>query len=37
MRIRSCWHTGAAHLLPDDAPVARMRPQLNSAAVWVLG
>jgi deazaflavin-dependent oxidoreductase (nitroreductase family) len=39
VRIRGRWHTGTAHLLPDDDPVARMRslPRFNSAAVRVLG
>ncbi|PAZ10599.1 nitroreductase [Streptomyces sp. SA15] len=39
VRIRGHWHTGTAHLLPDDDPVARLRalPRLNSAAVRVVG
>ncbi|NUT24357.1 MAG: nitroreductase family deazaflavin-dependent oxidoreductase, partial [Streptomyces sp.] len=39
VRIRGRWHTGTAHLLPDDDPVARLRglPRLNSAAVRALG
>jgi deazaflavin-dependent oxidoreductase (nitroreductase family) len=39
VRIRGRWHTGTAHLLPDDDPVARLRllPRLNSAGVRVLG
>ncbi len=39
VRIRGRWHTGTAHLLPDDDPVARLRrlPRSNSAAVRVLG
>ncbi|MFE9097204.1 nitroreductase/quinone reductase family protein [Streptomyces sp. NPDC007264] len=39
VRIRGHWHTGTAHLLPDDDPVARLRtlPRLNSTAVRALG
>ncbi|MFE9443107.1 nitroreductase/quinone reductase family protein [Streptomyces sp. NPDC006602] len=39
VRIRGRWHTGTAHLLPDDDPVARLRslPRVNSAGVRVLG
>ncbi|MFI6936631.1 nitroreductase/quinone reductase family protein [Streptomyces sp. NPDC050287] len=39
VRIRGRWHTGAAHLLPDDDPVARLRrlPRSNSTAVRVFG
>ena len=39
VRIRGRWHTGTAHLLPDDDPVARLRslPRFNSAAVRVVG
>ncbi len=39
VRIRGRWHTGTAHLLPDDDPVARLRalPRYNSAAVRVIG
>lgn len=39
VRIRGRWHTGTAHLLPDDDPLARLRtlPRLNSTAVWALG
>lgn len=39
VRIDGQWHTGRAHLLPDDDPVARLRqlPQLNSAVVRVMG
>ncbi|MFG2128753.1 nitroreductase/quinone reductase family protein [Streptomyces sp. NPDC048751] len=39
VRIRGRWHTGTAHLLPDDDPVARLRalPRLNSTAVRALG
>lgn len=39
VRIRGRWHTGTAHLLPDDDPIARLRtlPRANSTAVRVLG
>src|SRR5687768_8466409 len=39
VRIRGRRHTGTAHLLPDDDPVARPRtlPRLNSAAVRAFG
>ncbi|MFI2434337.1 nitroreductase/quinone reductase family protein [Streptomyces sp. NPDC018693] len=39
VRIRGRWHTGTAHLMPDDDPVARLRslPRFNSAAVRVIG
>ncbi|WP_405871807.1 nitroreductase/quinone reductase family protein [Streptomyces sp. NBC_00005] len=39
VRIRGRWHTGTAHLLPDDDPVARLRtlPRGNSTAVRLLG
>jgi deazaflavin-dependent oxidoreductase (nitroreductase family) len=39
VRIRGRWHTGTAHLLPDDDPVARLRslPRLNSSAVRLIG
>ncbi|WP_374105748.1 nitroreductase/quinone reductase family protein [Streptomyces sp. AC495_CC817] len=39
VRIRGRWHTGTAHLLPDDDPITRLRtlPRLNSTAVRVLG
>ncbi|MFH8452539.1 nitroreductase/quinone reductase family protein [Streptomyces fungicidicus] len=39
VRLRGRWHTGTAHLLPDDDPVARLRtlPRFNSAAVRALG
>ncbi|MEV5181538.1 nitroreductase/quinone reductase family protein [Streptomyces werraensis] len=39
VRIRGRWHTGTAHLMPDDDPVARLRslPRLNSAAVRAIG
>ncbi|MGW0630676.1 nitroreductase/quinone reductase family protein [Streptomyces sp. NPDC002758] len=39
VRIRGHWHTGTAHLLPEDDAVARLRslPRMNSTAVWALG
>ncbi|MGW3952955.1 nitroreductase/quinone reductase family protein [Streptomyces sp. NPDC004752] len=39
VRIKGRWHTGTAHLLPDDDAVARLRglPRLNSAAVRTFG
>ncbi|MFF7448398.1 MULTISPECIES: nitroreductase/quinone reductase family protein [unclassified Streptomyces] len=39
VRLRGRWHTGTAHLLPEDDPVARLRglPRLNSAGVRVMG
>ncbi|MEU3256133.1 nitroreductase/quinone reductase family protein [Streptomyces sp. NPDC006997] len=39
VRLHGRWHTGTAHPLPDDDPVARMRglPRFNSAAVRALG
>jgi deazaflavin-dependent oxidoreductase (nitroreductase family) len=39
IRIRGRWHTGTAHLLPDDDPITRLRalPRYNSAAVRALG
>ncbi|KUO18733.1 nitroreductase family deazaflavin-dependent oxidoreductase [Streptomyces dysideae] len=39
VRIRGRWHTGTAHLMPDDDPVARLRslPRANSLAVRALG
>lgn len=39
VRLRGRWHTGTAHLLPDDDPIARLRglPRYNSAAVRALG
>jgi deazaflavin-dependent oxidoreductase (nitroreductase family) len=35
MRINGQWHSGTAHLLPDDDPRQRLRslPRLNSAVV----
>jgi deazaflavin-dependent oxidoreductase (nitroreductase family) len=39
VRIRGRWHSGTAHLLPDDNAVARLRalPRFNSTAVRALG
>jgi deazaflavin-dependent oxidoreductase (nitroreductase family) len=39
VRLRGRWHTGTAHLLPDDDPIARLRglPKLNSAGVRAMG
>ncbi|WP_262063370.1 nitroreductase family deazaflavin-dependent oxidoreductase [Streptomyces sp. STR69] len=39
VRIMGRWHTGTAHLLPDDDPRARLRtlPRFNSAAVKTMG
>lgn len=39
VRVKGRWHTGTAHLLPDDDPVARLRhlPRLNSTGVRALG
>ncbi|SCD56587.1 protein of unknown function [Streptomyces sp. di188] len=39
VRVRGRRHTGTAHLMPDDAPVARLRslPRLDSAAVRAIG
>ena len=39
VRVRGQWHTGTAHLLPDDDARARLRslPKLNSAAVKTVG
>ncbi|MEV7451625.1 nitroreductase/quinone reductase family protein [Streptomyces nigra] len=39
VRVKGRWHTGTAHLLPDDDPVARLRrlPRFNSTAVRTLG
>ncbi|MGI5376168.1 nitroreductase/quinone reductase family protein [Streptomyces sp. CA-251387] len=39
VRIRGRWHTGTAHLLPDDDPVARLRslPRFNSVGVRAFG
>ncbi|MGY0489630.1 nitroreductase/quinone reductase family protein [Streptomyces sp. WG-D5] len=39
VRLRGRWHTGTAHLLPEDDPRARLKalPRLNSAAVRGFG
>ncbi|MEU6143224.1 nitroreductase/quinone reductase family protein [Streptomyces sp. NPDC047081] len=39
VRIRGRWHTGTAHLLPDDDPIARLRAlrSVNSVAVRAIG
>jgi deazaflavin-dependent oxidoreductase (nitroreductase family) len=39
IRISGRWHTGTAHLLPDDDAIARLKtlPRFNSAIVRVLG
>lgn len=39
VRLRGRWHTGTAHLLPDDDPIARLRglPRMNSTAVRAMG
>jgi deazaflavin-dependent oxidoreductase (nitroreductase family) len=39
VRIRGRWHTGTAHLLPQDDARARLRtlPRMNSAVVWAFG
>ncbi|KUL27489.1 nitroreductase family deazaflavin-dependent oxidoreductase [Streptomyces regalis] len=39
VRLGGRWHTGTAHLLPDDDPIARLRglPRLNSAGVRAFG
>jgi len=39
VRIRGRWHTGTAHLLPNDDARARLGslPRLNSAAVKTIG
>jgi deazaflavin-dependent oxidoreductase (nitroreductase family) len=39
VRLRGRWHTGVAHLLPDDDPHARLRSlqKLNSAGVRAMG
>jgi hypothetical protein len=39
LRIRSRWHTGTAHMLPYDDPLARLRllPWCNSLMVRLLG
>ncbi|SCK30781.1 nitroreductase/quinone reductase family protein [Streptomyces sp. WMMB 322] len=39
VRIHGRWHTGTAHLVPEDDAVARLKtlPRLNSAAVRAFG
>ncbi|MFK0244457.1 nitroreductase/quinone reductase family protein [Amycolatopsis azurea] len=39
LRLKGQWHSGTAHLLPDDDPRARLKalPRLNSAAVQAIG
>ncbi|WP_433680573.1 nitroreductase/quinone reductase family protein [Nocardia sp. CA-119907] len=39
VRLHGRWHTGTAHMLPDDDPRARLRtlPKANSAAVQLVG
>jgi deazaflavin-dependent oxidoreductase (nitroreductase family) len=39
VRIRGRWHTGTAHLMPDDDTLVRLRslPLVNSAAVRAVG
>lgn len=39
VRINRRWHTGTAHLMPDDDPRARLAklPRYNSAAVGAVG
>ncbi|WP_433727053.1 nitroreductase/quinone reductase family protein [Nocardia sp. CA-129566] len=39
VRLHGRWHTGTAHVLPDDDPRARLRtlPKANSAAVRLVG
>ncbi|MFK4102988.1 nitroreductase/quinone reductase family protein [Streptomyces sp. NPDC019531] len=39
VRIRGRWHTGTAHLMPDDDIAVRLRslPSMNSAAVRAIG
>jgi deazaflavin-dependent oxidoreductase (nitroreductase family) len=39
VRLNGRWHTGTAHLVPDDDPHARLRelPQFNSLAVRAFG
>ncbi|MER7450484.1 nitroreductase/quinone reductase family protein [Nocardia beijingensis] len=39
LRLHGHWHTGTAHLLPDDDPRARLAslPRGNSAAVRLVG
>ncbi|KZM75242.1 nitroreductase/quinone reductase family protein [Nocardia terpenica] len=39
LRLRGQWHTGTAHLLPDDDAVARLKelPRYNSTVVRAFG
>ncbi|WP_354524397.1 nitroreductase/quinone reductase family protein [Mycolicibacterium sp. 624] len=39
VRLRGRWHSGTAHLVPDDDPHARLRelPQFNSFGVRTFG
>ena len=39
VRLHGHWHTGTAHLMPDDDPGARLRslPRMNSLAVRAVG
>lgn len=39
VRLNGRWHSGTAHLLPDDDPHARLRslPRMNSSAVRAFG
>jgi len=39
VRLHGHWHTGTAHVLPDDDPRARLQalPKANSAAVRLVG
>lgn len=39
VRLRGRWHTGTAHLMPDDDTAVRLRslPRVNSAAVRAVG
>lgn len=39
IRLHGHWHTGTAHLLPDDDPLTRLRtlPRMNSLAVRTVG
>jgi deazaflavin-dependent oxidoreductase (nitroreductase family) len=39
VRLRGKWHSGTAHLVPDDDPRARLRelPQFNSFGVRTFG
>ncbi|MDH6218258.1 nitroreductase/quinone reductase family protein [Streptomyces pseudovenezuelae] len=39
VRIRGRWHTGTAHLMPEDDTTARLRtlPRMNSTSVRAIG